>query len=292
MSMPSTLFKQVDVFTGARFKGNPVAVVFDAEDLTTQQMQRIATWTNMPRTTFVLPTEKADYRVRIFTPNAELPFAGHPTIGTAHALLEAGFVEPKDGMLIQDCAAGLVKLSITEQGDGKQWIDFDLPQPDIVPLQNHQISDLEALLGASVLREVRPAIVKVGPRWVVAQMKSAQDVLSCRPDVKLMQQSTDDANSIGIAIFGAHADATCSRIEVRSFTPANGMNEDPVCGGANGAVAAFIRHTDQLGVFGQEFYATQGSTLGRSGVLRLTINGEVIRVGGVAETRIDGQIAV
>ena len=103
-------FKQVDVFTDTPFKGNPVAVVIGAEELDTQSMQRIACWTNLSETTFVLKSEKADYRLRIFTPRQELPFAGHPTIGSAHAALESGFV-PRKKRLVQECAAGLIELS-------------------------------------------------------------------------------------------------------------------------------------------------------------------------------------
>jgi predicted PhzF superfamily epimerase YddE/YHI9 len=111
--MPNLPFKQVDVFTAERFKGNPVAVVLQAEGLTADQMQRIANWTNLSETTFVVPATdpRADYRVRIFTPSAELPFAGHPTIGTAHALIEAGMVQVRDGRLVQQCAAGLIPMS-------------------------------------------------------------------------------------------------------------------------------------------------------------------------------------
>lgn len=124
-------FKQVDVFTNARFKGNPVAVVLHGDGLTTEQMQQIANWTNLSETTFVLPpTDKAaDYRVRIFTPTAEIPFAGHPTIGTAHALLEDGLIQAQNGVLTQQCDAGLIRLQVAKKPDGARQISFELPQP-------------------------------------------------------------------------------------------------------------------------------------------------------------------
>ena len=168
-------FKQVDVFTSVRFKGNPVAVVLRADELTTGQMQQVANWTNLSETTFVVPTvnPQADYRVRIFTPAAELPFAGHPTIGTAHALLEEGLVEPRDGALIQECRAGLVNLRVDRESNGEQWISFDLPRPSVTPLSGARVTELEAILGVEVRREFTPCLIDVGVRWVVAQLANA-----------------------------------------------------------------------------------------------------------------------
>ena len=165
-------FKQVDVFTSVRFKGNPVAVVLRADELTTGQMHQVASWTNLSETTFVVPTvnPQADYRVRIFTPVAELPFAGNPTIGTAHALLEAGLVEAKNGVLIQECGAGLVSLRVERESNGEQWISFELPQPSVTPLSGTRVTELEAILGAEVLREFTPCLIDAGARWIVAQL--------------------------------------------------------------------------------------------------------------------------
>lgn len=162
--------KTVDVFTDTPFRGNPVAVVFDADGLSDRQMQRIANWTNLSETTFVLPATaagaagvagaaRADYRVRIFTPGAELPFAGHPTIGTAHALLEAGRIAPRGGRLVQECGAGLVELRV----DGRD-IAFTLPAPTIAPLDDAQAAGLQAILGTRLDDTVRPCLVDVGPR--------------------------------------------------------------------------------------------------------------------------------
>lgn len=292
--MSSTSFKQVDVFTSVRFKGNPVAVVLRADDLTTQQMQRIANWTNLSETTFVLPStdSRADYRVRIFTPGAELPFAGHPTIGTAHALLEAGLVNARDGVLVQECGAGLIKLAVTREASGEQWISFDLPQPGISPLNDDQVNELEAIVGSTLLREYRPALVDVGARWIVAQLPSAQAVLSSQPDLQRMKVQDTKAKATGVVIFGEYDRDASARIEVRAFAPACGVNEDPVCGGGNGSVGAFIRHTKQTARFGNEFRSSQGAVVGRAGVLCLTVTDQKVRVGGVAVTCIDGRISV
>ena len=287
-------FKQVDVFTSVRFKGNPVAVVLQADGLTTGQMQQFANWTNLSETTFVLPaTEpRADYRVRIFGPGEEIPFAGHPTIGTAHALLEAGLIRPKDGKLVQECGIGLVNLQVTHGEDGERWLSFDLPKPVVNPLSTAGVEELEAMLGAGVLRRFNPCVIDVGPRWVVAQMADAAAVLANRPDLAHMKERYCGAEATGVVVFGEYPAAAHARIEVRAFAPAVGVNEDPVCGSGNGCVGAFIRHTGQTAHFGGEFLSSQGAVLGRAGVLRLSVSDDRIRVGGAAVTCIDGEVMI
>ncbi|WP_020653394.1 PhzF family phenazine biosynthesis protein [Massilia niastensis] len=286
-------FKTVDVFTTVAFKGNPVAVVLDAGGLSARQMQQIAHWTNLSETTFVVPrtVDGADYHVRIFTPGAEMPFAGHPTIGTAHALLEAGMIAPKDGVLVQQCKAGLVRLEVGHAADGARWISFDLPAPTITPLDAGQAGELEAILGSALEQDPAPCLVDVGARWVIAQLASAQAVLDCAPDLPRMRLQDLAGRHTGVVIFGKHGPENRARIEVRAFAPAHGVNEDPVCGSGNGAVAAYIRHTGQAGEFGGEFLASQGQVLGRAGVLRLSIPEGAIRVGGNAVTCIDGSLS-
>jgi PhzF family phenazine biosynthesis protein len=290
--MPSAPFKQVDVFTGVPFKGNPVAVVLRADGLSSEQMQQIANWTNLSETTFVLPAARAgaDYRVRIFTPGSELPFAGHPTIGTAHALLEAGSIAPRNGGLVQECEAGPVKLEVTHDRAGARWIAFDLPQPRSTPLTGAQIDELETILRGAVRRDPGPRLVDVGPRWVVAQLASAEAVLGSRPDLARMRERDDGAGTTGVVIFGEHAPGADGRIEVRAFAPAFGVPEDPVCGSGNGCVAAFIRDSGQTSRFGSEFVSSQGRVLGRAGRLRIAIGPERIQVGGMAVTCVDGQL--
>lgn len=291
--MSQISFKQVDVFTSVRFKGNPVAVVLRAEGLTTEQMQQIANWTNLSETTFVVPkaNAEADYHVRIFTPGAELPFAGHPTIGTAHALLEAGLVQARDGLLVQECEAGLIRLKVTHGGDGQRWISFDLPKPAVSPLDDEQVNELEAILGGAIRREFNPCLIDVGARWIVAQLPTAQAVLSSEPDLARMKVQDSKAQATGVVIFGEYERGASARIEVRAFAPAHGVNEDPVCGSGNGCVGAFIRHTGQTAYFGEEFLASQGARLGRAGMLRLAVNDGGIQVGGMAVTCVDGQLS-
>lgn len=284
--MNQLVYKTVDVFTTEPFKGNPVAVILDAKGLSTEQMQQIANWMNLSETTFIVPVteEGADYHVRIFTPNAELPFAGHPTIGTAHALLEAGLVEASESRLVQQCGAGLITLNIEQTTEGAQWIFFDLPTPKFSALGSDETAELESTLGTNLQQDMPPYIVDVGPRWLVAQLPSADHVLKCKPDLQRMKINDQIDNRTGVVIFGKQAEGLLSSIEVRAFAPAHGVNEDPVCGSGNGCVAAYVRHTGQTAVFGNELIASQGSVLGRAGQLKLSITTEAIRVGGNAIT--------
>jgi PhzF family phenazine biosynthesis protein len=290
--MKTVPFKTVDVFTSTPFKGNPVAVVLDAAGLSAAQMQQIASWTNLSETTFVLPVTEpgADYHLRIFTPGGELPFAGHPTIGTAHALLEAGMIAARGGALVQQCQAGLVRLTVENAPGGERWIAFDLPAPACSPLGDTQAAELKAILGTALAPGARPCLVDVGARWVIAQLPSADAVLECAPDFARMKEQDIRGSHTGVVIFGPHPAGAPAQIEVRAFAPAHGINEDPVCGSGNGSLAAYLRHTGQSEAYGREFIAAQGARVGRAGTLRLSIGDDVIRVGGLAMTCVDGSI--
>jgi len=286
-------FKQVDVFTHIPFGGNPVAVVLDAERLDASRMQRVASWTNLSETTFVLPPTQpgADYRVRIFTPRAELPFAGHPTLGTAHALLEARKIVARNGRLTQECDAGLVALTVFASENGAVQIAFDLPSPSFTALEADQIDELEGILGAEVLRNRTPMFVNVGPTWTIVQFADANAVLSLRPDMARLAAFDLRTESTGVVAFGAHAQGADAAMEVRAFAPSQGVNEDPVCGSGNGAVAAFVRDAGLVELFGSCYTASQGAVVGRSGKLSISIDvSGTIRVGGQSITCIDGAI--
>lgn len=287
-------FKQVDVFTHEPYQGNPVAVVFDALELTSEQMQRIANWTNLSETTFVMPPRQpgADYRARIFTPKSELPFAGHPTLGTAHALLEAGRITPKAGKLVQECDAGLIELSVAPSDGSSPVIAFNLPKPSFEPLTHEQVDVLASILGAPVMREHMPCWVNVGPVWTIVQLANAEAVLSLRPDFGRMAAFNRAHPAIGVVVFGAYPQGSPSAIEVRAFAPSVSVNEDPVCGSGNGAVAAFIRDAGQVPTFGSDYISTQGQVVGRTGKIFVTFEGDVIRIGGQSVTCINGSIAL
>ena len=289
--MSVVAFKQVDVFTSQAFKGNPVAVIMDASTLTSEQMQEIANWTNLSETTFVLPAtdSQADYQVRIFTPANELPFAGHPTIGTAYALLEAGLVTAKEGKLIQQCGAGLVTLTVS----GLNHISFELPQPKITPLDGSQTEKLAKILKCQIDIQWNAALVDVGARWIVLQAVNADAVLAAQPDFAALKQHDLEMKVGGATIYGFYENNDeQKRIEVRSFAPSIGINEDPVCGSGNGSVASFIRYHGILPAENDVVLSSQGQALGRDGQLQLNLYQDKILVGGSAVTCIDGTISL
>ena len=273
--MKQVAFKQVDVFTRVPFRGNPVAVVLDGKGLSTEEMQRIAAWTNLSETTFLLPSSKADYQLRIFTPRAELPFAGHPTIGSAHAFLEAGS-RPRKGKLRQECGAGVLELDVEEE---LLWLKA--PASSLTPLPSRLLGDLERGLGAKAL--AAPKVVDVGPIWVVAALA---EVDRLTPDMAEIARFTEAAKATGVTVFAKSAGGEAA-IHVRSFAPAHGIPEDPVCGSGNISVAAYLSDVKSPE---KRYTARQGMQLGRDGKVSIRIEGESIFLGGAAVTCVEGKI--
>jgi len=287
-------YEVVDVFTSRPLLGNPVAVVLDAEDLDTAAMQHIASWTNLSETTFVLPptTSEADYRLRIFTPRSELPFAGHPTLGSAHAVLETGRVKPRQsGRLIQECGVGLVEVTVGGRGECGP-LTFALPPSKIKPLDATDVAELEAVLGCSSGIKTAPAIVNVGAVWVVAHLSDAAAVIALRPDLGRLAAFERRLGATGVTIFGAHEDGDAA-IEVRAFAPSCGVDEDPVCGSGNGSVAAFQWARGLLPRGGGDYVASQGRCVGRDGRVKVNVdaNGK-IRIGGACITCLEGTLTL
>ncbi len=235
-------FKQVDVFTRTPFLGNPVAVVLGAERLAAEEMQRIAAWTNLSETTFVLPpsSDAADYRLRIFTPKRELPFAGHPTIGSAHAVIESGFAAPVDGKLRQECLAGCIDLTIERDEDGER-IFIRAPQPKISMVNSNQAQHLAATLGSAAQNP--PLRIDVGVVWLIVELEDARAVDHSTPDLTAILKISEETDAAGVTIFGRTDGAD---LHVRSFAPALGVPEDPVCGSGNASVAAYLIHNRLL----------------------------------------------
>lgn len=263
-------FKQVDVFTERPFFGNPVAVVIDAEDLDSAQMQRIARWTNLSETTFLLRSEVADYRLRIFTPAQELPFAGHPTIGSAHAALESGFINKKT--FTQECGAGVLELIVEDTRI-------------FVKGPKAKIGDVRKTLpfASRLLR------VEVGAVWVVGEAADAGKLAALQPDMASLAQFSLDHEAAGVTVFAASGEGEAA-IHVRSFAPAHGIAEDPVCGSGNLSVAAYLQATNQPQRFGSRYVARQGMQLGRDGRVHVRIDPDGIRIGGHAVTCIEGSL--
>jgi PhzF family phenazine biosynthesis protein len=267
-------FRQVDVFTATPYLGNPVAVVLGAEGLTDQQMQQFAHWTNLSETTFVLaPDDAADYRVRIFMPTGELPFAGHPTLGTCHAWLEAGGQPRTPGLVVQQCGAGLVRVRQDEDG-------LAFAAPPLVrsgPVEPELAAHVAEILriGAEEITDMQWA--DNGPGWVAVLLASAEAVLAVRPG------PTD----LDIGIAGPHPPGSPAALEVRAFFPKDGATiEDPVTGSLNASLAQWLLATGRATA---PYLASQGTVLGRRGQVRVSRDDEgTIWVGGSSVTCLSG----
>ncbi|QGU89440.1 PhzF family phenazine biosynthesis protein [Erwinia sorbitola] len=275
-------FKQVDVFTSTPYNGNPLAVIMDASGLSDEQMQSIARWTNLSETTFVLPPTDpaADYRVRIFTPDTEFPFAGHPTLGTAHALLESGIVLKQSGQIIQECGLGLVRVKISEDGA----LAFAAPEAILTPFNDAPISNA---LNSNQLEEQLPVMIAdMGIRWLLVPMTSADAVLALKPNAVEFARLVQKARVDGVAPFGPLAGAD-EQYEVRGLLIEQGaLAEDPVTGSANACLA---RYFQARGVE-LDYRVRQGTALKRAGRLSVRYAADGIWIGGQTVTVIDGKI--
>jgi PhzF family phenazine biosynthesis protein len=284
-------FKQVDVFTAIPYRGNPVAVVLDAEGLSTEDMQRIAQWTNLSESTFVLPPTQpgADYRVRIFTPGAELPFAGHPTVGTAHAVIEAGMVPRDKKTLTQECKAGLLPLTVEKIG-GEQHIFVQVPQPALKPLAAEHYSSLRSILRTDWEASAPPQIVSVGAVWLIVQLKDEATIAKLAPDLAAMVTFSNALDVGGVTVFARLLKGSADALKVRAFAPAHGVPEDPVCGSGNACVGAFLAHHPQFADMLPAYSTSQGREIGRDGHVSVFAEKRLVRIGGAAVTCVDGMI--
>lgn len=275
-------FKQIDVFTAVPLKGNPLAVILDADGLTDAQMQAIARWTNLSETTFVLPATDpaADYRVRIFTTQEEFPFAGHPTLGTAHALLEAGLRPKTPGVLVQQCGIGLVPVRMGANGA----LGFCAPPAQLDPMDNELLPLLHATLGLDRLPARHPPVVaNMGICWLVVRLGSAADCLAVVPDAVALAELMRRSASNGVAIYGAHAAGGPADMEVRAFMVENGMLlEDPVTGSANACIARLMP--------GHDYRVRQGTAIGRDGRVTVVHDADGPWICGGSVTIIDGML--
>ncbi len=292
--MPIYRFKQVDVFTGLPFLGNPVAVVLDADDVDPARMQRIASWTNLSETTFVLrpSSASAEYRLRIFTPTGELPFAGHPTVGSAHAVLEGGIVSPQSASLRQECLAGVLPLTVEGTGPDRR-IFVRVPEAKLRCDHGEAAQALSAALGAPIVASPAPAAIAVGPTWLVVLMDDVESVRRLEPDMTALAKLTKELDVVGVNVFSVESGKGAA-VHIRSFAPAEGILEDPVCGSGNATVAAYLANTGMIGDVGEDYVASQGTEMGRDGevFVRVRDGGRNIEIGGRAVTVIDGHISV
>jgi PhzF family phenazine biosynthesis protein len=278
-------FQQVDVFTRVPFKGNPVAVVLDGDQVSQEEAQAIARWTNLSETTYVCaPTHpEADYRLRIFTPRSELPFAGHPTVGSAHAALGHGLKPRTPGRLVQECVKGLVSLRI----DGDRIL-FALPANTHREPTAEQRATVADALGIAASDILRASIVDVGPVWFTLQVAEARTVIALQPDMGKLAAFAP-AGVTGVTVFGQYAKGSPADLEVRSFAPSHGIPEDPVCGSGNGCVAAVIQRDRVMAL--SRYVAAQGRCLGRDGRVHVHYADDgTIWLGGSAVTCVEGTL--
>jgi len=283
-------FKQVDVFTATPYRGNPVAVVLDGRDLSGEQMQEFTNWTNLSEATFLLPPTQAgaDYRLRIFCPGRELPFAGHPTLGSCHAWLEAGG-KPQGEHIVQECGVGLVTL----KREGQRLAFAAPPLRKSGPLPEEDVALIARGLGIVRGDIVGHAWCDNGPNWRGVLLRSAEQVLALKPDGAILAGL--DVGVIGprgkVGVVGSRATGDECAFEVRAFFPGgNGMTEDPVTGSLNAALAQWLIGA---GLAPERYIASQGTALGRAGRVHVQRDaaGE-IWIGGESATCIAGCVAL
>jgi PhzF family phenazine biosynthesis protein len=280
-------FKQIDVFSHRPGYGNPVAVVLDAEGLDDADMRRFAAWTNLSETTFLLPPTEAgraagaDYRLRIFSPNGELPFAGHPTLGTCHAWLQAGHTPRQSGTVVQECALGLVRIA---QADGTLAfaappLKRSAPSPALVPL-------IASALGLRPPQILGAQLLDNGPVWLGLLLDSADTVLGLRPDHARLQDLGQDVGVVHVA--PSASDASQPGVVVRAFAAPMGNLEDPATGSLNASLAEWLIAE---GLAPRSYLVAQGECLGREGRVHIHQDGDgQIWVGGRAVTCIEGTV--
>ena len=308
--MKQRLFKQVDVFTAAPYLGNPVAVVLDGDGLTDMQMASFARWTNLSETTFVLtPVDpSADYRLRIFTPGGELPFAGHPTLGSCYAWLEAGGVAKSKPFMVQECAKGLISI---RRDEARGQLAFAAPELKRSAPNPVVLAKIASALGITAAQVVAAQLLDNGPVWLGLLLDSPETVLKIMPNhqelaklgVKvgvagiyerttspLIARANREAQAFKQAVTAISTTATDTHLEVRAFAASIGINEDPVTGSLNASLAQWLMAD---GLMPTHYTAAQGVCVQRAGQIDLLQDARAqVWVGGQSVTCIDGQVSL
>jgi len=276
-------FQQVDVFTTRALQGNALAVVLDGDGLNDAQMAALARWTNLSETTFLLPPTDAhaDYRVRIFTPSTELPFAGHPTLGSCHAWLAAGG-RPRDAAhVVQQCGVGLVRIRRDDTPQGARLAFSAPPRRRSGPLDDATLERIARFLGVPRSDIVAHEHCDNGPPWMAVMLQSADAVLACRPTLSSERE-------IDIGVVGRHGKGADAAFEVRAFFPyGDGLAEDPVTGSLNAALAQWLIGSGRAPA---RYVAAQGAALGRAGRVHVEQVGDDIWIGGHVVPCIEGTL--
>jgi len=287
----SRRYVQVDVFADRPGAGNPLAVVLEAEGLSDDDMQAIARWTRLPETTFVLPatSDDASYRIRIFSPRREVPFAGHPSVGTAHAVLEAGLATPRDGFLVQDGIAGKLPLRVTGEG-AKRTIAVRTPRASVREIAGADDPRLRDALRDLPLGKLPPALMDGGRRWWLVELESETALRAATPPwnaIGILAQSTE---SMGICAY-ARSDDPVYYLAVRAWVGAPAQFEDAASGAANATLAAWLASQNALPGDSGFYRISQGREVGHNAIIELTVDADDdVWSGGRVCTVVEGQL--
>ena len=303
--MQQRSFKQIDVFTAAPYFGNPLAVVLDGRGLDDAAMQRFARWTNLSETTFLLPPTQgiADYRLRIFTPGGELPFAGHPTLGSCHAWLETGGQPKSNEFIVQECAKGLINI---RRDAANHRLAFAAPGLTRTPPSPEMLAQVTHALGIQAAQVSAAQLLDNGPVWLGLLLDSPETVLQLLPDHNALARLNIKVGVAGIytsptspliaranreaKAFTQSASGFAPDLEVRAFAACNGINEDPVTGSLNASLAQWLMAD---GLLPARYTASQGVCMGRAGQVDLQRDAQgQVWVGGQSVTCIDGAVAL
>jgi PhzF family phenazine biosynthesis protein len=287
--MTSLRYLHLDVFAATLGGGNHLGVVLGAEDWTADAMQRFARWTNLVETTFLLPpTEpEASYRVRIFTPHSEIPFAGHPSIGSAHAALTWDIVRPRDGVLWQECAAGVLPIRVERDGPARDLL-LQSPGERVLKTGADAHPQLPAALCGITLGRLPPALVDGGRRWWLAEVADEAGLRTWQPDHAAIGALARESESMGLCAFARSADG--NGLVVRALPAGVGIVEDPASGAANGLIAAYVVKAEPNGLLARGYEVSQGREIGHDARLIVRIDDESIWVGGHSRTIVSGSL--
>ena len=276
--MRACAFSQVDVFGSVSLDGNPLAVVHNADGLDATELQSFARWTGLSETTFLLPptSDEADYRVRIFTPSQELPFAGHPTLGSAYAWLSAGGRPRAYELVVQECGAGLVRV----RRDGERLAFAAPPLTRFEPLEEELVGRIAGGLGLDRKDVLDAAWLVNGPQWIGIRLESAERVLSVQPDAGVLA-------GLDLGLVGPYRSGSEAAYEVRALLPGQSPAEDPVTGSLNAGLAYWLTGA---GLVPDHYVAAQGTVLGRAGRVHVDRDGDDLWIGGRVVNVISGDV--
>ena len=286
--MARVRYLHLDVFAASPGGGNHLGVVLDAADWSDASMQRFARWNNLVETTFLLaPTQReASYRVRIFTPHKEIAFASHPSVGSAHAVLECGLAQPRGGLLWQECGAGVLPIRIEGEG-ATRCLFLRSPPEQIVSTGVDAHPLLAAALGGTRMGALPPALVAGGRKWWLAELVDEAALRSWQPDHGAIGALARATGSVGLCAFARRTEPAPA-LAVRAFPAGVGITEDPASGAANGLIGAYLAQAESTGPFPSGYVVSQGREVGHDAEIIVRTDVDGVWVGGRTHTIVSG----